>query len=164
MRKEEAAALIIAQILPLLKPFKAVLSFHPMPGEIDMTELNLCLATENRLLLSRITEENTLSIHSVTEIGKELQPNIWGLLEPDPSLCCEIDMAKIDCILVPGLGFDHRGHRIGYGKGHYDRFLGKIKAQGFSPKVIGLGFKEQLVEEGVPNEDHDIALDGIFLF
>lgn len=67
--------------------------------------------------------------------------------------------------LVPALGFDRMGGRLGRGRGYYDRFLSetdaKRKAQGLTPLLkIGIGFHEQVVEE-LPCEKHDVKLDAV---
>ncbi|MFI5271326.1 MAG: 5-formyltetrahydrofolate cyclo-ligase [Candidatus Saccharimonadales bacterium] len=64
--------------------------------------------------------------------------------------------ANYDMILVPMLGFDERLHRVGYGGGHYDKFL---KAQS-SAKKIGVCFDACRVDK-IPDELHDIKLDKI---
>ena len=58
-----------------------------------------------------------------------------------------------DLILVPGIGFDAIGNRLGRGKGYYDRLLSIT--QGYK---CGIGFEEQLVEE-IPAAEHDIKMD-----
>ena len=79
--------------------------------------------------------------------------------EPLPEKCKVVPLDQIDCILVPGLGFDKQRHRIGYGLGHFDRFLSKL-----SCPFLGIGFKEQLVNDPLPVEEHDISLTEVFLF
>jgi 5-formyltetrahydrofolate cyclo-ligase len=64
-----------------------------------------------------------------------------------------------DCILVPMLGFDDRCFRIGYGKGHYDRFLSRVQEVS-SVFTIGLAFAAQRVER-IITEPHDIPLSTI---
>ena len=66
-----------------------------------------------------------------------------------------VALNRLDLALVPGLGFDARGHRLGRGKGHYDRLLA-----GFTGMKIGVAFDFQIVTE-VPREPHDIALDAV---
>ena len=60
-----------------------------------------------------------------------------------------------DLVLVPFLAFDKRGHRLGYGQGHYDQFLHQ-----YPVKAIGVGFREQEVSH-IPHQAHDFALDAI---
>ena len=86
----------------------------------------------------------------------DLQQGAYGIMEP----CGEVftDYDSIDVAIIPGMAFDKQGHRLGRGKGYYDRFLSKI------PKVykIGLCFSWQLVDE-VPCDEHDIIMDEIIV-
>ena len=59
----------------------------------------------------------------------------------------------MDLIVIPGVGFDHSGHRLGHGRGHYDRLLKKTRGY-----KVGLAFEEQLVPE-LPVEAHDVPVD-----
>jgi 5-formyltetrahydrofolate cyclo-ligase len=67
----------------------------------------------------------------------QLAINSWGIHEPRQGIPVEYD--KIDMVLVPLLAFDEKGHRVGYGKGYYDKFLSKCPA---SVKKIGLSLFE----------------------
>ena len=69
-------------------------------------------------------------------------------------------MLDPDILLVPLSAFDRAGHRIGYGAGHYDRAIDRLKAKGGTPKLIGIAFDCQEVAS-VPAESHDVALDAI---
>ena len=62
-----------------------------------------------------------------------------------------------DIMLVPLAAFDARGHRIGYGAGYYDRAIGRLKAKGRAPRLIGIAFDCQEVDR-VPDEPHDEPL------
>jgi 5-formyltetrahydrofolate cyclo-ligase len=160
-RRRAAYASLNRTLVPLLKTYKAVLSFHSFSDEIDLTFVNLMLAEEGKLHLPKVEEDAGLKIYRVNDPSKELHKSKWGLWEPDPAVCLQIDIATIDCILVPGLGFDIDHHRIGYGKGHYDQLLAQC-----SPllKTIGIGFKEQYCPSGLPFEPHDVPLDELKLF
>jgi 5-formyltetrahydrofolate cyclo-ligase len=83
--------------------------------------------------------------------------NAWGIREPagdEP-----IDAAEIDMVLVPLLCFDKRSHRVGYGKGYYDRFLSKCRPDCLK---IGLSFFPP-VEAILRIGSRDIALDHFVL-
>ncbi len=68
-------------------------------------------------------------------------------------------LSQIDVIFVPGLSFDKNGHRLGRGKGHYDKALAKFLT-GEMPILVGLATDEQVVKN-VPHEPHDVAMDFI---
>lgn len=64
--------------------------------------------------------------------------------------------SSIDVVAVPGLAFDRRGRRIGYGGGYYDRFL-----RGLSAFTVGLGFGLQVLDEDLPSGSFDVPVDAI---
>jgi 5-formyltetrahydrofolate cyclo-ligase len=84
-----------------------------------------------------------------------LVPSTFGVPEPIGN---EIpaDPDDIDTIIIPMLGFDHQGGRIGYGAGYYDRFLAKHP----SMRKIGIAFACQEMDE-IPLDENDIPLDRI---
>ena len=89
------------------------------------------------------------------ERGTELAKNRWDIDEPTHR--DEVDTEDIDAVLVPGLAFDHRGHRVGYGKGFYDRFL---KSCSTSCAKIGLSYFEP-VEIIDDSHDGDVPVNSI---
>ena len=85
--------------------------------------------------------------------GNALEDRPFGLQEPPagtPSVTPTL-------VLTPLLGFDRNGNRLGYGKGHYDRALARLRSEG-RVFVCGLAFFGQELEE-IPAEPHDIPLD-----
>ncbi len=77
-------------------------------------------------------------------------------MQPDPAAL----LATPGVVLVPLLGFDRRGHRLGYGQGYYDRTLRALRAAGSIKLAIGIAFALQEVEE-VPAGPADEPLDAI---
>lgn len=91
--------------------------------------------------------------------GDTLKPNRYGILEPESGDA--ISATQLDIVLVPLLGFDASGHRLGTGGGYYDRtfaFLNNIQAR--RCHLIGLGFSAQKVDR-LPSEPWDVLLDGV---
>jgi 5-formyltetrahydrofolate cyclo-ligase len=138
-----------------LFPAGIIASFSSFREEINTQPLNLLLAQKGRLVLPRVEKEHLVFYH-VNHPHKELAPSPLGILEPIPSVCKVAD--KIDVILVPALAFDKELHRLGYGKGYYDRALLKMTAYS-----IGIGFTEQLAEL-LPHDPHDKELNELCLF
>jgi 5-formyltetrahydrofolate cyclo-ligase len=79
----------------------------------------------------------------------------FGILEPCPT-GKDHHADEPDLIVVPGVAFDPAGHRIGYGKGFYDRFL---QHPGRTAHLIGLCHDFQLIEGVIPAEGHDIRME-----
>jgi 5-formyltetrahydrofolate cyclo-ligase len=91
------------------------------------------------------------------EIGSraELVPNHFGIPQPPEPAARFIPTGAVSLFLVPGLGFDARGGRLGYGLGFYDRAFA-----GAAPGAlkVGLAFEAQLLER-VPTGPHDVPMD-----
>jgi 5-formyltetrahydrofolate cyclo-ligase len=83
----------------------------------------------------------------------QLENVYLDLQEPIFEQTTLITPKEIDLLIVPGICFDRRGHRIGYGGGYFDRYLHK-----YANVTIALAFSFQIVEE-VPIESHDIPVD-----
>lgn len=107
-------------------------------------------------------DDRSMSFHSYpdglqTEIGdpgaqraitKTMIAGAYGILEPSGA---EIAPEQLDLIVLPGLGFDRQGRRLGYGGGFYDRFLARVGAR---VTTVGVGFDGQLLA-GLPADPHD---------
>jgi 5-formyltetrahydrofolate cyclo-ligase len=105
------------------------------------------------LLLPRVNlQKGSLDLYRV----RDLRVGTWGIREPRPDRCVRVDPHAIDFVLVPGLAFDARGGRLGYGGGFYDKLL----AHGLSPCawLVAGAFKSQMVEK-VPVDGHDVPMD-----
>ncbi len=109
------------------------------------------------LLLPRVNlQKGSLDLYRVRDPVRDLRVGTWGIREPRPDRCVRVDPHAIDFVLVPGLAFDARGGRLGYGGGFYDKLL----AHGLSPCVwlVAGAFKSQMVEK-VPVDGHDVPMD-----
>lgn len=82
----------------------------------------------------------------------QLEESFFNLREPIPEKTVKVDKEKIELLVVPGLLYDERGYRIGFGGGYYDRFLAD-----FPNETVSIFYSEQLINE-VPNEEYDIPV------
>ena len=97
----------------------------------------------------------TLALYRIESL-EDLREGYKGILEPDPARCERLSKGqRLDVVVVPGVAFDKKLHRMGYGKGYYDRFLGARDT--FS---IGLAYKEQVYDE-IPASEYDQRMDMI---
>jgi 5-formyltetrahydrofolate cyclo-ligase len=85
--------------------------------------------------------------------GDELVESHFMVKQPSES-APTIDLASVDLVLVPGIAFDARGQRLGFGQGYYDRFLPRMP----SAVRVGLSFELQMLVE-VPATTHDVPVD-----
>ncbi len=125
------------------------------------TELNLWSALMEgwregkKICLPRYNEEKGgYEAACVVDVDRDLVTGRFGIREPARD-CPEVPLKQLDLVLVPGLGFDMRGRRLGKGKGYYDRLL--PDAGGW---LCGFGFECQIVDE-IPTEPHDYLVDCI---
>jgi 5-formyltetrahydrofolate cyclo-ligase len=116
------------------------------------------LAQGKILILPKVNRsEKELDLFRVKNIDADLTPGVWGILEPNPERCEKMLAEDIEFVLVPGVAFDARCNRLGYGGGFYDRLLEDI---GPFASLVAPAFSVQIVER-VPIEEHDIPLNVI---
>lgn len=100
--------------------------------------------------------QNTLTHHHLTNEAI-LVENAWGI--PEPQNAQLILAPEVDVVLIPLLAFDKSGHRVGYGKGFYDRFLA-----GCRPAVLKIGLSlEPPVESIIDPNPFDVPLDAVVM-
>jgi len=98
-----------------------------------------------------------LSIYGIKDPVDDVVPGFKGILEPDPSKTRLLDTREPDIAIVPGVAFDVRGNRLGYGAGCYDRLLPLLREDCLK---IGVAFEIQLADS-LPADHHDFRLDMI---
>ena len=129
-----------------------LLMYYPLPDEVDVRPLiNEAFESGKRVLLPVVRGEE-LELHLYEGEGS-LKEGAFGIMEPTGSLFAPENYDGIQLALISGMAFDGVGHRLGRGKGYYDRLLPKLK----DTKLIGLCFPFQLLDE-VPAESHDISV------
>ncbi|MCF7806365.1 MAG: 5-formyltetrahydrofolate cyclo-ligase [Simkaniaceae bacterium] len=141
-----------------LKNNRYVASYGSRLTELNLWDLNLTLCAWGKLVLPRVFDAH-FEFYHVEDIEKDLIRSAFQILEPNPARCKKADMSLIDTILVPGLAFDKKGFRLGYGLGYYDQQLAMLDEK----LKIGVCFKEQLIDQ-LPNEPHDVPVDKVFSF
>ncbi len=157
-RREQAKESLFSFFLPKIEKASFVLSFSPIFSEIDLSSVNEMLCKEKKLVLPRVDKKG-LMLFWVQDLKRDLILSPLSVLEPNPSTCLLLSFSKIDFALIPGLVFDKKGHRIGYGRGYYDRFLRKTSLTSF-----GVGFKEQFFSDSLPISKEDQKLEKVVLF
>lgn len=137
--------------LPEVAAAGTVLLFYSFGSEIGTGALLRRLHDEGKRLLLPYLEGRKMEAAEV-RAGDPLAPTGYGPREPARRR--PVDPEEVDVVITPGLAFDRRGHRLGHGAAHYDRFLTRLRPAALR---IGIGFAEQLVEE-LPTEPHDQLL------
>jgi 5-formyltetrahydrofolate cyclo-ligase len=132
---------------------RSIIVYSPIHQEVD-TELIVRSAWESgKRVAFPVVVGHELVFREVQDISS-LQRGAFGILEPCPT--GRIAMPEeTDILVLPGIAFDLNGHRIGYGKGYYDKTLHRIEGHG---KIVGLCYDFQLVDE-ILGESHDVKMD-----
>ena len=92
--------------------------------------------------------------------GAALLTNRYGIPEPDVAPSALIDAADMAMVIVPGVGFDRDGNRLGMGGGWYDRSFSFRHSRHAPPWLVGAAFAIQQVD-AIPIQDWDVRLDAI---
>ena len=138
-----------------------VLCFLSMPHELETAEMIRAARAEGKTVAVPWIEGNNIRFLLLPEETGSLARDRWGISVPDPSWAA-LDPARAARPLVaaPGLAFDRSGHRLGRGKGYYDRFLAHARPAARGLSVIGVCLSEQLLD-AVPHSAGDQRVDGI---
>jgi 5-formyltetrahydrofolate cyclo-ligase len=108
-----------------------------------------------RVIVPFIDEDRSMLLSELRR-WSELTLGAYNILQPKREYLRVVDPDEIDLIIVPGIGFDMHGNRIGHGFGYYDDLLKKTK----KAKKYGLAFESQIIDL-VPCEKHDVKVDRI---
>lgn len=144
---------VLDRLRPLLCEAKVILAYYSLPDEVDTHTLIHELVAEGKtVLLPKVLDDTTMELRQYAG-PQDLSEGAYHIMEPMGAPFK--DFSQIDVALIPGLAFDPQGHRLGRGKGYYDRFLTAFKG-----KTIGVCFDFQKVAE-VPVDTHDVAVDRV---
>jgi 5-formyltetrahydrofolate cyclo-ligase len=154
--RAQFSALLASEGLALAKRYaaRAVSAFYPLRSEPDTLPLLAALAEAGFSTLLPITQARGAPlVFRAWKPGDPTRPGAMKIPEPLPD-ALSFDP---DLLFTPLACFDRRGHRIGYGAGHYDCTLKALRAKG---RAIAVGIAYSVCEcEKLPNEPHDQRLD-----
>ena len=179
---EELSEPIIARLRPHLVDARVVMAYYSLPDEVNTHQLLDDLVAEGKtVLLPKVLDTTTMELRRYTG-PHDLAPGPFGILEPSGSKYSHSSLLTphssktppIDVALIPGVAFDALGHRLGRGRGYYDRFLRTLgtvpsvssaanyrgTVPGVRPRLIGLCFDFQIVPS-VPVDPTDIPVDHV---
>ena len=134
------------------------LSYSSFNSELETDLANEYLLKKGKLALPKVINDE-IEVFQVYCLKSQLKISSFGMMEPDENLCKKIAIENVQLALIAGTCFDSSFHRVGYGKGHYDKLLSRLGCP-----IIGIGYKEQYFSERIPVEPHDKQLDCLSLF
>ena len=127
-----------------------IFAYYPLKNEVDCRALFLqAWADGKRIALPRTKEENQMDFFYIDSL-KQLEEGTFHVMEPKEDH--PIDWSDA-LVLVPGVAFDRKKNRMGYGKGYYDRFF-----EGKSGCIeLGVAYELQVAEQ-LPTEENDLPM------
>lgn len=137
---------------PIYQQAETLALYSPVRNEVFTEEIFQSALDHRKRIAYPLVRGNEIDFIEVVR-REDLQPGTFGVLEPCSG--ATIGVRDLDLLVVPGVAFDLAGHRLGYGKGFYDRALHLIAGQG---RLIGLCFEMQIVNE-LPAQSHDVRMD-----
>ena len=124
---------------------------HALPEALD---------SGKNIVVPWCNDDGQLELFHLESI-EELETGMYGILEPFDELRClpqkQVELKELDLIMVPGVGFDATGARMGHGKGYYDKLLENARQD---TPLVALAFECQMFEE-IPVAPHDVFMDKI---
>jgi 5-formyltetrahydrofolate cyclo-ligase len=126
--------------LPEMRAVRTVAMFSSFGSEVDTTGMIERAHAEDRRVLLPYLDEGVMEVAEHLP-GDRLVPSSYGPAEPARREA--VEPGQVDVVIVPGLAFDRRGRRLGYGAGFYDRWLRRARPD---TTRVGIGFSFQVVD------------------
>ncbi|MFA6327833.1 MAG: phosphoribosylglycinamide formyltransferase [Candidatus Micrarchaeia archaeon] len=142
--------------LPDFEKAKCILLYSAIKGEVHTDFIiQSALSLGKRVAMPATRKEShSLELYEIKDMG-DLSPGAFGIPEPQALPERRVQPSEVDLAVVPGVCFDRRGFRIGYGMGYYDKLLKEVPG-----RKIGLAYSFQVMDS-VPAEIHDVAMDAV---
>lgn len=140
---------------------KTIMCFASFGSEVDTFPLlKNILSKGKNLVLPRVEKQNNekvLGLYKVCSVEEQLKKGVFGIMEPNPEKCERVDLSEIDLCICPGVVFDKKCNRIGYGGGFYDKLLKSDQVK--FPK-LAVAFEIQIVDS-IQTDSYDIPMDKV---
>ena len=159
--KRQKSGLILGK-LSQLKSFResrTIMFYVSMLEEVETIPLLKTVLKEGRNVTIPYIDRKSGNLISVViqNPDQDLEPGTYGILEPKKNLVKPYPLQQIGFVIVPGIAFSRDGHRLGRGKGYYDRFLKLLPSE---TQKIGIAFDFQLFDS-VPANEFDVKVDQV---
>jgi 5-formyltetrahydrofolate cyclo-ligase len=116
------------------------------------------MASGKQIVLPMVqADRDRMTLYAIEDLEHDVAPGYRGILEPRPRRTRAVAPETLELVLIPGVAFDLRGGRLGFGAGFYDRLLSRLPRD---IPTVGLAFDFQVIPR-LPSQPHDIMLDAI---
>ncbi len=142
--------------LPEYRKAKIILFYVSIKGEVRTEKMiSESLEKGKRILVPFADLKNKRLLISEINDLDDLSPGSFGI--PEPKSPREFPLEGIDLVVIPGIAFDRKGNRVGYGMGFYDRFLKTLRK---GTPLIALAYDLQIVRK-IPTDGKDVRVNKI---
>ena len=156
---EQNSQVIIDQVLHLHEYVRAraIACSVNNASEVNTRPLiRTTLDQEKRVLIPVVKKGDIELFYSeIKDLGSELAPGTFGILEPKPENVHPVSLDTVDVMFVPGIVWDREGYRLGWGRGYFDRVIKNLPQH---VRSAGLAFNMQLIGK-VPRDQFDVPVD-----
>jgi len=155
-------SLVIWKKLKALPEFieaKTVMFYLSTPDEVDTERMVKESIKIGRRIVVPVSEvkEKKMTLSILKDYGRELGIGAFNIPEPEKKYIRKISSKDIDLVIIPGVGFDEKCGRLGFGKGFYDHFLRNLPV---GVPRIALAYDFQVIAV-LPLEEHDVKVSKI---
>ncbi len=125
---------------------KTALLYTERSSEIPTERIiKKCLEIKKEIVLPLFSgSKHAITLLKINDYGKDLIKQKLNMLEPDPDICKKVSVDNIDIAVIPGLAFDEKGGRLGFGDGFYNRLITKLPE---TTRKISIAFEEQIAKQ-----------------
>jgi len=151
--------------LPEFQRAKTVMFYVSFRSEVETEKMTRNALKLKKKIVIPVVHEEKIVVFEIKNLKKELTKGSFGIKEPKKEFRRRVNQKEIDLVVVPGVVFDKRGGRLGYGRGYYDRFLRSKSIRSRMSRsrqcaLIGLAFDLQIARK-IPLVKRDMKVDKI---
>lgn len=140
-------------LLPEFQSARTIMFFASFRSEVDTVPMiRRALEEGKRVILPKVRGRE-LGLFEIVDYDRDMASGAWGI--PEPRETKPANISDVELMVVPGLAFDLKGNRLGYGAGFYDRIL-----PAYHRPTVALAFEVQIVPQA-PAEAHDVPMQKI---
>ena len=156
---EQKSQDIIDQVLHLHEYVRArgIACYVNKDSEVNTRPLIRATLNQEKRVLIPVVKKGDIELFfsEIKDLGSELAPGTFGILEPKPENVHPVSLDTVDVIFVPGIVWDREGYRLGWGRGYFDRVIKNLPQH---VRSAGLAFNMQLIGK-VPRDQFDVPVD-----
>lgn len=151
--------------LPEFQRAKTVMFYVSFRSEVETEKMTRNALKLKKKIVIPVVHGEKIVVSEIKNLKKELTKGSFGIKEPKKEFRRRVNQKEIDLVVVPGVVFDKRGGRLGYGRGYYDRFLRSKSIRSRMSRsrqcvLIGLAFDLQIARK-IPLVKEDMKVDKI---